>query len=88
MKFKNLTDLYQHFDNIVEQDSEADDLFASSYIRGFVALVASEFGDESQPLSAELSDSVDKQLAQAKTELSPQDREIVQQFWLKLKQSF
>ncbi|WP_440873833.1 YfcL family protein [Thalassotalea sp. PLHSN55] len=88
MKFKNLTDLYQHFDNIVEQDSDADDLFASSYIRGFVALVASEFGDESQPLSAKLSESVDKQLAQAKTELSPQDREIVQQFWLKLKQSF
>ncbi len=88
MKFNNLTDLYQYFDELVNQDSDADDLFASSYIRGFIALIASEFGDESQALTVELAERIAQQLELAKTELSPQDRVIVNQYWQQLSQAF
>ena len=85
---ENLTALYHYLDEIVEQDASADDLFASSYIRGFIALSASEFGDESQALSAELAQSVEQKLLDAKSECTPQDQLIVQQYWLDLKGHF
>ena len=88
MSNMNLTALYQHLDEIVEQDASPDDLFASSYIRGFIALSASEFGDESQLLSAELASSIEEKIIAAKTECTPQDQLIVQQYWLSLKAYF
>lgn len=83
-----LVELYQHLDDIVENDASPDDLFASSYIRGFIALSASEFGDESQTLSAEFASSIEAKILEAKTECTPQDQLIVQQYWLSLKSHF
>lgn len=84
----NLTELYHYFDQLVDQEASADDLFASSYIRGFIALAGSEFGDESQALSAELAESIEEKIIAAKSELTPQDQLIVRQYWLTLKASF
>lgn len=83
-----LEQLYQYFDDLVSRDADSDTLFASSYLRGFIALAASQFGDEQQTLGAELVEDVSEKLAQARTELSPQDREIVQQFWQQLQTHF
>ena len=84
MNFNSLTELYQHFDQLVDIDADADTLFASSYIRGFIALVASETGGEAQPLSVQLASNVTAQLGQAKAELSPQDQAIVGNYWQSL----
>ncbi len=75
-------ELYQYLDNLFEQDSDSDTLFAGGYLRGFISLVATEFGDENQPISAELIDGVSDKLSQAKSELTPQDHAIVKNFWL------
>ncbi|MBO9491726.1 YfcL family protein [Endozoicomonas sp. G2_1] len=83
-----LEQLYQYFDDLVSRDADSDTLFASSYLRGFIALAASQFGDEQQTLGAELVEDVSEKLAQARTELTPQDREIVQQFWQQLQTYF
>lgn len=83
-----LEQLYQYFDDLVSRDADSDTLFASSYLRGFIALAASQFGDEQQTLGAELVEDVSEKLAQARTELTPQDREIVQQFWQQLQTHF
>ncbi|WP_286233095.1 YfcL family protein [Thalassotalea sediminis] len=81
MKIKNLTDLYQYFDQLAEQDATSDDLFASSYIRGFISLSASEFGDESQEISSALIEHVSASMHASKKELSPDDRQIVKEYW-------
>ena len=88
MKFENLTSLYHHFDQLVENEADADTLFASSYVKGFIALVASQLGDESQPLTTQLADLVSEQLAGAKSELTPQDQVIVNNYWQSLMESF
>lgn len=84
MKAKNLVELYQCFDELVEQEADSDTLFASSYIRGFIALVSSQFGDEEQLLNVELFERVSEELSKAKTELTPQDGVIVNNYWLNL----
>lgn len=77
--------LYSHFDLLAEQDDACpDELFASSYIRGFIALATAEFGDESQQISSALVDSVTTKLADAKAELTPDDRQLVNQYWQSL----
>jgi len=86
--FENLAALYLFLDNLFDQEPSDDQLFASSYLRGFISLSASEFGDESQALSPEFAASVDDKLQAARTELTPQDRKIVQDYWLELKQAF
>lgn len=88
MKFNNLEGLYQYFDQLVEQESHADILFASSYLRGFITLAASEFGDDQQPLTQLLAEQVSEQLLQARTELTPADRTIVNDYWQELKTYF
>jgi hypothetical protein len=88
VKFSNLSDLYHYFDQLAEQDTDSDILFASSYLRGFIALESSHFGDESQPLSLQLFESVSAEVSQAKTELSPQDYALVNNYWLTLQESF
>jgi len=83
--YKQLTtvdELYQYLDNLFEQDSDSDTLFAGGYLRGFISLVATEYGDESQTISAELIEGVSQKLSQAKAELTPQDHAIVTNFWL------
>ena len=81
-----LTDFYQYRDELFEQDCDNDTLFASGYLRGFVSLVATSYGDESQTISKELIESVSEKIAQAKTELSPQDYAVVHNFWLNTQQ--
>jgi len=81
MQFENLAGLYQYFDDLAEQDVESDILFASSYIRGFIGLAASEFGDEQQSLTLPLAENVSGKLFEARTELTPQDRVIVNGYW-------
>jgi len=83
-----LVDLYTYLDNLVCQNIDADELFASSYLRGFISVEAAKFGDEQQELSNELADSITDQVELAKTELNPQDRAIVNNYWLTLRLHF
>lgn len=86
-KLKTLNELYQHLDRLFDQDVDSDTLFASSYLHGFISLSAAGFGDETQAISTELIEIITEKLAQAKTELTPQDNVIVQNFWLALQQA-
>lgn len=96
MKIITLSDLYHYFDQLVDGEVEfdgetqniADVLFASSYVRGFIALEAAEFGDEQQHLSKALASNVTDKLAQARSELTPQDQQIVSNFWHSIQASF
>lgn len=88
MNFENLTALYHYLDEQVSLDVSADELFAGSYLRGFISLAGSEFGDESQTLTQALAESIDEKLTAARTELSPQDRQIVQDYWQHLQSAF
>ena len=84
MQFETLAKLYQYFDDLAEQETSSDELFASSYIRGFIGLSASEFGDEQQTLSIALANTVSEKLYDARAELTLQDRVIVNQYWQEL----
>jgi len=88
MQIENLTALYHYLDQQVAQDVSADELFAGSYLRGFISLAGSEFGDESQALTQALADNISEKLQAARTELSPQDRQIVQDYWQHLQVAF
>ena len=88
MKFENLTALYQHLDEQVALDVSADELFAGSYLRGFISLAGSEFGDESQALTKQLAENITEKLSAARSELTPQDHQIVQNYWLNLQVFF
>jgi hypothetical protein len=83
-KLYTVADLYLHLDNLFDQDIDADTLFASGYLRGFISLVATGFGDEKQEFTTILIEAITSKLKEAKTELSPQDSVIVNNFWLKL----
>ncbi len=82
-----VSDLYQYLDNLFDQDVDSDTLFASGYLRGFISLSATKFGDEQQLIATPLIDVISNKLGQARTELSPQDNVIVQNFWLTLQQA-
>jgi len=79
-----VAELYQYLDNLFDQDVDSNTLFASGYLRGFISLSATEFGDEQQAIGPALLVAISEQLSQAKAELSPQDHVIVQNFWLAL----
>lgn len=79
-----LNDLYNYFDGLFDENVDEDTLFASSYIRGFIAVEATTFGDDEQVLSEPLLTAVSDRIVQAKKELSPQDSAIVHNFWLSL----
>lgn len=83
-KLNTLQDLYQYLDSLFDQNVDSDILFASGYLRGFISLAATDFGDEQQPITVELLDEISRRLADARMELSPQDNVIVQNFWLTL----
>jgi hypothetical protein len=81
----SVADFYQYLDGLFElDDTDSDTLFASGYMRGFLSLVATEFGDENQLISADLIKAVTQKAMQAKAELSPQDYAIVSNFWLEI----
>lgn len=86
IKLYTVADLYQYLDNLFDQDIDADTLFASGYLRGFISLVATGFGDEKQAINETLIEAITLKLKAAKTELSPQDSAIVDNFWLQLQQ--
>jgi hypothetical protein len=86
-KLHTVADLYQHFDSLFDQDIDNDTLFASSYLRGLLSSAVSSTLGEQQEISAELIDLVTDKLARVKTELSPQDNAIVQNYWLVLQQT-
>lgn len=88
MEINKLAELYQYLDDLVCQDVSSDELFASSYLRGFISLAASEFGDESQLLVQPLAEDISKRVDEAKTELTPADRVIVNNYWQELKAYF
>ena len=88
MEFENLTALYHYLDEQVSLDVSADELFAGSYLRGFISLASSEFGDESQVLTQALASSINEKLAAARSELTPQDHQIVQNYWQHLQSAF
>jgi hypothetical protein len=87
---KNLhtvADVYQHLDSLFDQEVDNDTLFASSYLRGLFSSAVSPTLGEQQNISAELIQLVTDKLVKAKTELSPQDNAIVQNYWLTLQQA-
>jgi len=88
MNKMTLENLFQKLDDLVENGGSSDELFASSYIRGFIALAAGQFGDEQQPLSSELAQTVEESIKDAKSELTPQDQVIVFNYWQTLKLDF
>ncbi len=96
MKFKDLTALYHYLDELVSSEysssehspSNEDELFASSYVRGFITLSASQYGDDSQSLTKTLADDISQKILAAKSELTPQDQTIVNNFWLQLQTAF
>jgi hypothetical protein len=88
MTQKTLTDLYTFFDSLFEQDTSQDILFASSYVRGFIAVEAVTFGGDEQRLSPQLYQQVTAKIIAAKNELSPQDHVIVANFWQQLGEYF
>jgi hypothetical protein len=81
-KIATVGELYLYLDSLFEQDSDSDTLFAGGYLRGFISLVATDYGDESQTISVELVNGVNEKLTQSKAELAPQDHAIVTNFWL------
>ncbi len=87
-EIKTLIQLYQFLDDLFDQDVDADTLFASSYLRGFISFAGSDFGGEEQLISNGLVKQVSEQIAQARAELSPQDSVIVNNFWLSLQGKF
>jgi len=88
MTQKTLTDLYHYFDSLFDQEVSQDTLFASSYVRGFIAVEAVQFGDDNQTLTTELYQQITAKISTAKSELSPQDQTIVANFWRELQQNF
>ncbi len=88
MNLKTLAELYHYLDELVNQECSDNELFTSSYLRGFIALSASEFGDEEQLLTKAFAERVSAQLKAARKELSPDDRVLVENYWLELSTAF
>ncbi|WP_019025731.1 YfcL family protein [Colwellia piezophila] len=85
-KLTTVADFYQYLDALFELDMDSDTLFAGSYLRCFISLVATEYGDENQVIATPLLTDITAKVSQGKTELSPQDHAIVTNFWLGLQQ--
>ena len=81
---RTISDLYHYLDSLFDQDVDSDTLFASGYLRGFISLAAIENGDEQQVITVPFVETISTKLTIAKTELTPQDNVIVQNFWSNL----
>jgi hypothetical protein len=80
-----VSELFNYFDSLVEQDN-SDILFASSYVRAFIALAAAELDEQKLTLAL-----ANKSLAlyqQEKAELSSQDQQVVSDFWQTIRGHF
>ena len=86
-KLNSVNDIYQYLDNLFDENVDGDTLFASGYLRGFIALAAIHIGDEQEDISATFIEDISLKLANAKAELSPQDNVIVQNFWYTLQEA-
>jgi hypothetical protein len=84
---QTIADVYQYLDSLFDQDIDSDTLFASGYLRGLFSSAVSDFSDEKQEISTAIVQAVTDKLANAKTELSPQDNAIVQNFWITLQEN-
>lgn len=85
-KLSTLNEVYHYLDSLFEQNVDSDTLFASGYLRGFISLAASDKADEQEVITTPLIELISQKLIAAKTELSPQDNVIVQNFWVALQQ--
>lgn len=83
-KIKTVGDLYHYLDTLFDEDVDSDTLFASGYLRGFISLAAVKTGDDQQLITTVLIDNISNKLADARSELNPQDNAIVQNFWITL----
>lgn len=96
MLLNSLNELYQYLDDLCTKDeaqsehlsSIEDELFASSYLRGFITLAASTYGDDDQPLTKTLAEDISAKLKAARSELTPQDQHIVKLYWQELQKLF
>jgi hydroxymethylglutaryl-CoA reductase len=61
-----------------------DELFAGGYLRGHISLAAASCEDEGVTELAELKTRIETSLDNARSELAPADRVIVQQLWERL----
>ncbi|WNC73495.1 YfcL family protein [Thalassotalea psychrophila] len=86
-KVDNLEQLFGYFDGLIELDCD-DQLFAASYLRGFIEVAAVEYGELDQLLVFPLYTKVDQQVIAAQSELSEQDQVIVSAFWQSIKPRF
>ncbi len=73
-------------DTAVESASD-DELFAGGYLRGHISLAAAECEQDGINDLSALIEKVEASLFQARSELSPTDRVVVNELWAKLKQS-
>lgn len=84
---KTVAQLNQYFDALLDFDND-DLLFASSYLRGFIVVASVAFGDDEQPLSANLYKIVSEQVTAASDELNDADKQLVTEFWRQLQPTF
>lgn len=61
-----------------------DELFAGGYLRGHISLAAASCEDDGVTELAELKTRIETSLDNARSELTPADRVIVQQLWQRL----
>ena len=87
MPQKSLTDLYHYFDSLLAQNND-DLIFASSYVRGFVAVEAVAFGDDEQVLSLALYQQLCEKIQLAESELTLADQALVKDFLQQIKLFF
>lgn len=71
-------------DDSVESASD-DELFAGGYLRGHISLSAAACESEGELELDALIQCIEESLDQAKSELTPTDRVIVHDLWIKLK---
>ncbi|SHI08711.1 YfcL family protein [Ferrimonas marina] len=76
---------HQWVAELLEQGSD-DEVFASGYLQGHFAVVLSELEQETQPQLTQLQAQMSERLAQARTELAPDDLALIQHAWSQLEQ--
>ncbi|MGR5235455.1 YfcL family protein [Vibrio alfacsensis] len=75
--------LLELIDARIETASD-DELFAGGYLRGHISLSAASCEDEGINDVTELKSRIENSLEQARSELSPADRSIVNDLWQEL----
>ncbi|SDJ94555.1 YfcL protein [Ferrimonas sediminum] len=73
----------QWMTEMVEQGTD-DQVFASGYLQGHLALSLNELDEQQPHLLSLLSEDMDKRISAASSELAPDDLNLVRQAWLQL----